>query len=97
MSAMKSSRTNNNDKQPAVTVDLARSKAGELAWNHQYTDAQRLQSIGIEPSTVDASVRRQIMEVFGPKSDHRRASDLMKADALRYRTLKEIGRALRII
>jgi hypothetical protein len=98
VNALKTSRTNTaNDRRPAITAEQARAQVGELEWNHRMTDAQRLQVLGVEPSTVDAATRQQIMAVFGPKSDHRRASDLMKADAFRYRQLKEIGRALRLI
>ena len=98
LEAVKQSRVNvGNDRRPAVTVDVARAKLGELEWVHRMTDAQRLQAIGVNPVEVTAETRQTILEIFGPKSDHHRASDLMKADSLRYRTLKEIGRALKII
>ena len=98
LDAVKQSRVNaGNDRQPAVSVDVARAKLGELEWSHRMTDAQRLQAIGVNPAEVTPETRQTIMEIFGPHSDHHRASDLMKADAFRYRTLKNIGRCLKMI
>lgn len=98
LDAVKQSRVNvGNDRRPAVTVAVARAKLGELEWVHRMTDAQRLQAIGVNPVEVTAETKQTILEIFGPHSDHRRASDLMKADSFRYRTLKEIGRALKMI
>jgi hypothetical protein len=96
--ALKGARANSgNDRQPAMTVDVARKKLGELEWSHRMSEAQRLQAIGINPAEVTAETKQTIMDIFGPHSDHRRASDLMKTDALRYRTLREIGRCLKMI
>ena len=98
LEAVKESRVNvGNDRHPAVTVDVARAKLGPLDWSHRMTDAQRLQAIGVNPVEVTAETKQTILDIFGPKSDHRRASDLMKSDSFRYRTLKEIGRALNMI
>jgi hypothetical protein len=98
VNALKSSHSNAaSDRRPAITADAARAQVGEMAWNHQMTDAQRLQVIGVDPATVDAATRQEIMDVFGPKSDPHRASDLKRSNSFRYRQLKEVGRALRLI
>jgi hypothetical protein len=98
LEAVKASRVNvGNDTAPAVTADMARARLGQLEWNHKLDDNGRLQAIGVDPSTVTAATRAEIMELFGPQSSSARASDLMKANGRRYRSLKEIGKALRII
>jgi hypothetical protein len=96
--AIKAGRVNvGNDTRPAIDVNTARARLGEFEWNVKLTDAGRLQAIGVDPSTVTAATRAEILELFGPKASSARACDLMKANAGRYRQLKEIGRALRII
>jgi hypothetical protein len=97
VAAMKQTRTNSaNNTEPAVTVEMARRRLGDLAWIHQMTDAQRLSAIGVPPESVTPAMIQEIKDTFGPGSSHR-ASDLMKANAGRYRTLREINRCLRIV
>jgi hypothetical protein len=83
--------------QPIGSVEQSRSKLGEYQWNHVMTPNTRLQAIGVQPSEVTPAVRQEIEEVFGPKSTSVRASEMHRADPLRYRRLREIGRCLRII
>jgi hypothetical protein len=83
--------------QPVGSVEQSRSKLGEYQWNHVMTPNTRLQAIGVQPSEVTPAVRQEIEEVFGPKSTSVRASEMHRADPLRYRRLREIGRCLRII
>jgi hypothetical protein len=96
--ALKTGRVNvGNDTRPAIDANTARAKLGEYQWNHGLSDAGRLQAIGVDPSTVTAATKAEILEIFGPKADSMRAADLYKSNARKYRQMKEIGRALRII
>ena len=88
---------NSRPAQSTGLVEVARAKLGEFAWNHQMTPDTRLQSIGVQPSEVTASVRQEILDVFGSKSTATRATEMFRADPARYRRLKEIGRCLRMI
>jgi hypothetical protein len=83
--------------QPVGSVEISRAKLGEYQWNHVMTPNTRLQAIGVQPSEVTPAVRQEIEEVFGHKSTSARASEMHRADPLRYRRLREIGRCLRII
>lgn len=98
LAAIKQGRVNvANDKQPPVTVAVARARLGEKAWCIDLTDAGRLQAIGIDPSTVNAGTKQEILDLFGPKSDSARSNDAFKSNPGRYRQLRGVGRAMRWI
>jgi hypothetical protein len=96
--AMKETRgTPVADTHPAITVDQARRNVGEVEWNHKLTETGRLLAIGVAPETATPAMRLEIMETFGPRSSSTKAAELHRSNPGKYRQLKEIGRALRII
>lgn len=74
------------------TVEKLRARVGEVAFSRMSIE-QRLAGIGVDHRTVD---KAELAQLFGKNSDHKRASDLHRADQRRYKTLKEAAKVLGI-
>lgn len=91
LQAVKQTRvTAANNVTPVADVARVRGLMGERDW-HALTDNGRLQSCGIDPASVTAVERQQCKELFGRGCDSHHANDTFKADAGRYRHLKNIA------
>jgi hypothetical protein len=76
---------------PPVNAEQAKARAGAFQWNHKLTDSQKVAALGVDPSTVNLAEAKKI---FGRGSDPKLGSDLMKSDPVKYRTLREVARAV---
>jgi predicted small metal-binding protein len=74
------------------TVEKVRARVGELGWA-KMSKEQRLASIGVAPASVNPA---ELQSLFGRASDHKKASDLMRADQRKYKILKEAAKVLGI-
>lgn len=81
-----------NDEHVIVTTAESVQRRDPLAW-HKMTIPQRLASVGVDPNVDKAEVAR----FFGKNSDQKAASDLMRVDQRRYKTLREAARILEIL
>jgi hypothetical protein len=80
-----------------ITIAKAQARVGTGEWNHGLSDAGRLSAVGIDPASVTSATKKEIMEVFGPRSDPHYASNLRKVDPAKYRRLKLAGKVLRLV
>jgi hypothetical protein len=74
-----------------VSAAQAKARAGEHAWNHRLTDAQKIAALGVPPESVNVNEARK---VFGRGADPKLGSDLHKSDPVKYRTLKQVALAV---
>ena len=91
LSATQQSRVRSDDRVIVTTAESVQ-KRDPLAW-FKMTPEQRLSSIGVDHTTID---KKELESLFGKKSDHKKASDLMRVDQRRYKTLREAAKVLGI-
>ncbi len=91
LQATQQSRVRSNEH-VIVTTAEAVQKSDPLAW-HKMSPEQRLASIGVDHTTID---KKELASLFGKKSDHKKASDLMRVDQRRYKQLREASKILGI-
>jgi hypothetical protein len=77
---------------PSMTADRVRAING-LGTVHQMSRAQKLQALGVDPSTISDDGLRAL---FGRKQDGKLAQDLFKTNPGRYRLLKECADILNL-
>jgi hypothetical protein len=90
LAAVRGTRVQSNEHVIVETAERARARAGEVGWSRM-TVEQRLASIGVDHRTVD---KVELSQLFGPTSDHKRATDMHRTDQRKYKTLKETAKIL---
>ena len=79
---------------PAITCDQAERAVGALAWRHQMLPEQRIAQLGVDPKSVDYT---QLNQLFGKNSDAGYANKFAMQQPGKYRVLREIARATKLI
>jgi hypothetical protein len=93
LAAVRTTRVQSNEHVIVETMDRARRRI-EASDPHGWvkmSPEQRLASIGVDFRTID---KVELAQLFGKNSDHKRASDLHRADQRKYKTLKEAAKIL---
>lgn len=93
LKALRESGSKPEGKIIVETAERARARVGELGWS-KMTVPQRLASVGVDAATVD---KVELAKYFGPTSDHKAASDLMRIDQRKYKTWREAARIVAIL
>lgn len=89
---VKTNRTSSGtNARAAVTVEQARGRMGNQ-W-FLSTDAQKLQALGIDASTIN---REELRRLFGRSASSHDAVDYQRTNPQRYATLREAAKALGI-
>jgi hypothetical protein len=81
----------NRDAKPATTAAQLRAQWGDKRFLHQATREEKIAAFGENPAAIQDSY---LKACFGRGNSGAEASELMKRDPLRYRTLCEISKVL---
>lgn len=80
------------DLKPAVTFERLTALLGTHGVN-KLTRSEKISALGENPANIDDAF---LHKCFGKGNDGSAAADLFKTSPLRYRTLKEISKALQL-
>jgi hypothetical protein len=92
LGAVRENRTARADTRTVDTMEQVRERVGRATW-FQFSEAQKLTALGLDPATVD---KNQLRTLFGRNTDTAFAVDFMKTNPYLYKQYRQASLALNI-